>query len=56
MGEESRFIEVHVQFDKIGEEHVLVAPGVIIPVEEFLEEWQKIVEEYIEKKVREHYE
>jgi hypothetical protein len=55
MGEEPRFVEVIVQFEKIGEEHVLVAPGIIIPVEEFLKEWQKIIEEYIEKKIVEHF-
>ncbi len=49
-------VEVIIQFEKFGEDHVKVAPGVFMPEEEFLTEWQQIIVDYIEKKVREHYE
>ena len=54
-GEETRNIEVIIQFEKVGEDHVLIAPGVIISKERFLEEWRKILAAYIERKVLEQF-
>lgn len=43
------------EFDKLGEDLIIVAPGVFIPVEEFITDFQQFIQGYIAKKVIEFY-
>ncbi len=40
-----------VEFDRFGEDHIQVAPGVFIPVDEFIKDFEQYIKDYILTKI-----